>query len=145
MQFKLIRSHSVCASIIRAMAFVVAVCAAFICVAPALAVISSAGDVAPVPPAVGGNVAGPLRIGNVDVGTMNIAGGTALTSTNNAILGDALTGLGIVTMNGFGSDWTLTTGSADLTVANNGTGSLNLTNLAFMSVNDDLFVAMQLD
>src|SRR5688572_6430721 len=81
MQSKLIRSHSVCGSVIRALAFIVAECAAFICATPAHAAISSAGDVAPSPPAVGGNVAGPLRIGNVDVGTMNIAGGTALTST----------------------------------------------------------------
>jgi T5SS/PEP-CTERM-associated repeat protein len=76
---------------------------------------------------------------------MNITGGTALTSTNSAFLGDTDTGLGIVSMNGFGSNWSLTSMSADLTVANNGTGSLNLANLAFMNVNDDLFVAMQLN
>ena len=35
--------------------------------------------------------------------------------------------------------------SADLTVGLNGTGSLNLTNLAFLSVNDGLFVAAQLN
>ena len=93
---------------IRAFAFVVAVCAAFICATPTQAVISSAGDVAPSPPGGGGAVVGPFHIGNVDVGTMNITNGTALTNTNNAFIGETVTGLGIVTMNGFGSDWTLT-------------------------------------
>jgi T5SS/PEP-CTERM-associated repeat protein len=74
---------------------------------------------------------------------MNIANGTGLTNSAAATLGDAATGLGIVTMSGFGSDWTLTTGGADLTVGNNGTGSVNLENLAFLLVNDDLFVAAQ--
>ena len=109
MRSKLARSGSVRGIGIRALAFVVAACATFICAAPTRAAISSAGDVAPSPPSGGGAVAGPFHIGNVDVGTMNITNGTALTNTNNAFIGETVTGLGIVTMNGFGSDWTLTT------------------------------------
>lgn len=111
----------------------------------ATAAITSAGDVSPVPPAAGGAVVGPLRVGNVDVGTMSITGGTPLASTNAAILGDSVTGIGIVNMSGFGSDWTLTTAGADFTLGNNGAGSLNLSSLAFLSINDDFFAAAQLN
>ncbi|HEY3391286.1 MAG TPA: hypothetical protein VGK58_01170 [Lacipirellulaceae bacterium] len=122
-------------------------CAAIVLMLGSLAgaAVSSSGDVAPVPPAGGGAFAGPFRIGNVDVGTMSITGGTAISHTGPAVLGDTVTGIGIANMSGLGSDWTLTSAGADMTVANNGTGSLNLSNLAFVSVNDDLFVAAQLD
>ncbi len=111
----------------------------------AIAAISSSGDIAPVPPAAGGAFAGPFEIGDVDVGTVSIIGGTAISHTGAAVLGDTVTGIGIVNMSGLGSDWTLTSSGADLTVANNGTGSLNLSNLAFLTVLDDLFVAGQLN
>jgi T5SS/PEP-CTERM-associated repeat protein len=117
----------------------------FAFVPTAFAAVASSGDVNPVPPLVGGNVNGPLRIGITDVGNMDISGGVELTSTNAAILGDMATGLGIVTMDGFLSDWVLTTAGADLTVGNNGTGSANLVNQALLSVNDDLVVAAQLN
>jgi T5SS/PEP-CTERM-associated repeat protein len=101
-----------------------------------------------VPPPAGGAVGIALVIGNVDVGTMTIntsGGPSPLTSPQNASLGLGITGIGIVNMSGFGSDWTLTSSGADMTVGNNGTGSLNLSNLAFLSVFDDLFVAAQLN
>jgi T5SS/PEP-CTERM-associated repeat protein len=142
---KLARSGSVRGIGIRALAFVIAACATFTCGAPASAAINSAGSIGPQPPAAGGNVTGPFRIGIDDVGRMDIAGGTALTSTAAATLGDTVTGLGIVTMTGFFSDWTLTTAGADLTVGNLGTGSISLANLALLEVNDDLFVAAQLN
>ena len=74
------------------------------------------GSINPVPPAGGGNVVGPLFVGNSGVGTMGIADGTALTNTSNATVGASADAVGIVTMNGLGSDWTLTTATADLNV-----------------------------
>src|SRR5687767_2246615 len=84
-------------------------CAAFLGgsigdIAHVLAAITTTGNVVPIPPVGGGNVVGPFRVGNNDFGTMNIAGGTGLTSTQNAFVGDALAGIGIVTLNGFFSD-----------------------------------------
>ncbi|HJQ78500.1 MAG TPA: hypothetical protein VJ828_01025, partial [Lacipirellulaceae bacterium] len=111
----------------------------------ARAAVSSSGNVTPVPPAVGGAFAGPFEIGDVDVGTVSITGGTAISHTGAAVLGDTDTGVGIANLSGFGSDWTLTSSGADMTIGNNGTGSLNLSNLAFVSVFDDLFVAAQFD
>jgi T5SS/PEP-CTERM-associated repeat protein len=118
----------------------------FVCLlwgSAAHAVIFSDGDIIPVPPGAGGNVPGPFEIGNSTVGIMDINGGTALTNTNSAVIGDTVTGLGIVTMDGFESSWTMTTAGADLTLGNNGTGSLRIENRASMRVNDVLFVAAQ--
>ena len=114
----------------------------------ACAAISSSGDISPVPPAAGGAVVGPLRIGDVDVATMTIntsGGASPLTNTNSVLIGETVTGLGIVNMSGFGSDWTLTSSSADMTIGIFGAGSVNLSNLAFLSVFDDLFLAAQLE
>ena len=83
------------------------------------AAISSSGDISPVPPAAGGAVVGPLRIGEVDVATMTIntsGGASPLTNTNSVLIGETETGIGIVNMSGFGSDWTLTSSSADMTI-----------------------------
>src|SRR5688500_16624145 len=128
-------------------AVVAATCAALAALR-AGAAITSSGDISPVPPAAGGAVVGPLHIGNVDVGTMNIntsAGPSPLTNTNSVLIGETVTGIGIVNMSGFGSDWTLTSSSADMTVGHFGAGSVNLSNLAFVSVFDDLFLAAQLN
>ncbi|MEX2172273.1 MAG: PEP-CTERM sorting domain-containing protein [Pirellulales bacterium] len=114
-------------------------------VLPAHAAITTSGDVAPAPPVGGGPVAGPFRVGNTGLGTISISGGTALTNSSAAVVGDAEAGIGIVTMNGSGSDWTLTTAGADLTVGNNGTGSISISNFAEMNVNDDSFFAAQVD
>jgi T5SS/PEP-CTERM-associated repeat protein len=109
------------------------------------AAVTTVGDVAPAPPGGGGAFAGPFRVGLTDFGSVTIAGGTGISHTNVAVIGDTLTGIGIVTMSGLNSDWTLTTSTADLTVANNGTGSLTVANLAVMTVPDMLFVAAQND
>jgi T5SS/PEP-CTERM-associated repeat protein len=125
-----------------------AFCFALIGGSSAVAAVSSSGNVVPVPPPAGGAFAGPFEIGDVDVGTMNIntSGGVSpISHTGAATLGDTVTGLGIANLSGFGSDWTLTSVGSDMTVANNGTGSLNLSNLASVSINDDLFVAAQLN
>ena len=125
-----------------------AACGVPLFVSTANAAITSSGDIAPVPPPAGGAVVGPLHIGNVDVATMTIntsGGPSPLTNTNSVLIGETLTGIGIVNMNGFGSDWTLVTPSADMTIGLSGAGSVNLSKLAFLSVNDDLFLAAQLN
>ncbi len=106
----------------------------------ARAAISTTGDVTPAPPGAGGNVVGPFNIGNTGTGTMNIAGGTALTSTSQAFVGNGVDAVGIVTMSGLGSDWTLTTAGADLFVGNQGVGSLTVSNLAKLTVPDSVTV-----
>jgi T5SS/PEP-CTERM-associated repeat protein len=114
----------------------------------ARAAISSSGDISPVPPAAGGAVTGPFHIGDVDVATMTIntsGGPSPLTNTNSVLIGETVTGIGIVNMSGFGSDWTLISSSADMTVGHFGAGSVNLSNLAFVSVFEDLFLAAQLN
>ena len=130
-------------TVASALAAAIAACAVLLNGPSAQAIVFSDGDIIPVPPGAGGNVPGPFEIGNSTIGIMNINGGTALTNTNSAVIGDTVTGLGIVTMTGFESSWTMTTAGADLTVGNNGTGSLSLTNMASMRVNDVFFVAAQ--
>jgi T5SS/PEP-CTERM-associated repeat protein len=108
----------------------------------ARAAISTVGDVGPVPPAGGGPVSGPFRVGNTSVGTMDIAGGTALTNSGEATVGLQPNAIGIVTMSGFGSDWTLTSGGADLTVGASGVGSVSLAELARMDVDDQTILGL---
>jgi T5SS/PEP-CTERM-associated repeat protein len=121
----------------RLMVICVLLAVFFLHVTASHAAISTTGDVAPSPPAGGGPVTGPFRVGNTTVGTMNIAGGTPLTNSGEAIVGAQTNAIGIVTMNGFGSDWTLTTSGADLTVGAAGIGSVSLSELARMNVNDE--------
>jgi T5SS/PEP-CTERM-associated repeat protein len=108
----------------------------------ARATISTVGDVGPVPPSGGGPVSGPFRVGNTSVGTMDIAGGTALTNSGEATVGLQSNAIGIVTMSGFGSDWTLTSGGADLTVGAGGIGSVSISELARMNVDDQTILGL---
>jgi T5SS/PEP-CTERM-associated repeat protein len=102
--------------------------------------VTAAGDVTPAPPAGGGNVAAPFRVGSSTVGTLSITGGTPLAVTGgNAIVGDGATGVGIVQMTGLGSNLS-TVSPNDVTIGNNGTGSVTLAQLAQLIVGDDLFL-----
>jgi T5SS/PEP-CTERM-associated repeat protein len=105
---------------------------------PIRAAITTTGDVAPAPPGAGGNVVGTFNVGNTGTGTMSIAGGTALTSTNQAFVGNGSNAVGIVTMSGLGSNWTLTTAGADLFVGNSGVGMVTISNLAKLTVPDNV-------
>jgi T5SS/PEP-CTERM-associated repeat protein len=100
------------------------------------AAISTVGNVGPIPPSGGGPVSGPFRVGNTGVGVMDIAGGTALTNSGEATVGLQPNAIGIVTMTGFGSNWTLTSGGADLTIGASGIGRVSLAELAQMNVDD---------
>jgi T5SS/PEP-CTERM-associated repeat protein len=136
-------SHVHCTSLRAIALFAVLFAVLFGSLPSTHAAIGTAGDVSPVPPTAGGNVAGPFRIGNTTSGAMTIADGILLTNTNAAILGDTITGIGVVVVDN--STWNLTTAGADLTVANSGAGSLRLIDFATMSLPDALFVAAQLN
>ena len=110
--------------------------------APAcLATVTTTGDVTPIPPTGGGAVSGFFRIGNVDVGTVSITGGTPLTASNGTTLGESPTGQGILTLSGLGSDFALS--SSSLVVGSFGTGSINVSDMAGVSVGGSVFVAGQ--
>ncbi|TWU29949.1 hypothetical protein [Bythopirellula polymerisocia] len=110
--------------------------------APLHASVATVGNVTPVPPVGGGAVAGPFTIGNTSLGSVIVNGGTAITNTSAAILGDGANGIGGVTLDGFGSNWSLVSGGADLTIADAGIGSLFVTNNAVLNVNDDTFLGV---
>ena len=99
-----------------------------------LAAINSGGDLNTIPPVGGGPVAGALIIGDDDLGFMHIADGTALTNGGPTTIGNDATAIGLVTMSGVESDWTMTSGSANMTVGDSGTGSITLSDLARMEV-----------
>ncbi|MCA9237869.1 MAG: hypothetical protein KDA44_20485, partial [Planctomycetales bacterium] len=89
--------------------------------AAARADITSQGDISPALPIAGGSVSNPI-IGNTSFGTATINGGTSLTGTTGS-LGDKSTGLGDLTITGFGSIWDL---SSTLTVGNSGAGRIQV-------------------
>jgi T5SS/PEP-CTERM-associated repeat protein len=106
----------------------------------ASAAVSNVGQVTPDPPDGGGNVAAPFIVGDTLFGSLTINGGTALTVTGgSAVIGNALDGIGIATLTGFGSNF-ITTGTADITIGNAGTGDVLVSNLAQITIGDDLFV-----
>ncbi len=101
------------------------------------AAVTTVGNVTPLPPVGGGAVAGPFTIGNTSFGSVSVAGGTAITNSSAAIIGDAASGIGTVTLNGFGSNWTLTSSGADLTVGEAGIGTIDISGSAVLTVADD--------
>ena len=104
------------------------------------AAVLAGGNVTPVPPVGGGNVAAPLLIGDTSVGTLAISGGTPLNVTGgSATVGDDDTAIGIVQITGAGSN--LTTAS-DLTIGNNGSGRLSIDDFALITLADDLLLGV---
>lgn len=103
------------------------------------AAVTAVGDVSPAPPAAGGNVAAPFRVGITGVGTLGVTAGTPVTVTGgSAIIGDSATGVGIVQLTGLGSN--LSTAN-DLTIGNDGTGSVSAGQFGRITLTDDLFMA----
>jgi T5SS/PEP-CTERM-associated repeat protein len=87
------------------------------------AAVSAVGDVSPAPPAGGGNVAAPFRVGISGPGTLIMSNGTPLTVTGgSAVFGDGATGVGIVQIDGLGTNFS----AANLTIGNSGSGSVTL-------------------
>jgi T5SS/PEP-CTERM-associated repeat protein len=115
---------------------------AFFVARPANAAVTATGQVAPAPPAGGGPLAGPFIVGDTMVGTLAIDGGTPLNLTSgSATVGNTVNGLGLVTLTGFGSNFS-TTGTADLTIGSAGAGSVSVSNLAKITIGDDLFMGV---
>lgn len=101
----------------------------------AAAAVATTGDVTPTPPAAGGTVNAPFRVGQTGLGTIAVTLGTPVNVTGgNAIFGDAAAGTGVATLNGLGSNLT-TTGL--LIVGNNGVGSISASAAARIIVGDD--------
>lgn len=103
--------------------------------------VDASGDVSPAPQSSGGNVAATFRVGNTGVGTLSIDGGTPLSVTGgSAIFGDAATGMGLVNLDGFGSNFST---ASDLTIGNAGLSSVKVNNFAKISLVDDLFMGVE--
>lgn len=90
------------------------------------AAVTTSGDVSPIPP-IGGGAMGSIEVGDAALGSVDIDGGTALSVTGTATVGVLANGIGIVTLDGLGSDWTI---SGNLTVGDFGTASVEVSNLA---------------
>jgi T5SS/PEP-CTERM-associated repeat protein len=96
-----------------------------------------------VPPGAGGNVAAPFLIGNDSFGSVTINGGTGLTVTSgNATVGDDATGIGILTVTGFGSSFSTSSAGSDFSIGNLGSANVTLSDMAQINVVDDLFVGV---
>ena len=106
------------------------------------AAVSVSGDVSPTPPDDGGNVSGLLTIGeganngNTFFGSMVVAGGSELTSTDG-IVGDRVGSVGTVSVTGLGSSWGT---SDDLVVGNDSVGDLSMRSEGQVIVSDDMTV-----
>jgi T5SS/PEP-CTERM-associated repeat protein len=113
----------------------------------AWAVVAAQGDVSPVPAAGGGNVAAPFRIGNTGYGSLNVeppvsqAPSPITVTGGGVIIGDSATGEGLAVFTGFGNNLTASVAGADLTIGNQGRGSLSVANSARFTIADDLFIA----
>ncbi len=110
------------------------------------AALTTLGDVTPTIAAGGGNVAGPLRVGNTLFGSLTIAPTTAVplgpainVTGTSTIVGDGATGVGLITLQGFGSN--LTTAN-DLIIGNDGTGSVAMASTSLITMADDLIMAV---
>ncbi len=108
----------------------------------AMAAVTTAGNVTPAPPAGGGNLAGPLLVGDSSTGILDIDGGTPLNITSGSVtVADDATAFGSMSLIGLGSNLT-TAGISDLIIGNNGAGAVTLSEFAKITLGDDLFVAV---
>jgi T5SS/PEP-CTERM-associated repeat protein len=98
------------------------------------AAINSQGNVEPVPPPGGGSISSVLRVGNNTLGIMEIAGGTGLSQTADAFVGNGVDAIGYVTLSGLGSNWILINNSNDMTVGLAGLGTVSLEEFARVEV-----------
>ncbi|MBX3427296.1 MAG: PEP-CTERM sorting domain-containing protein [Pirellulales bacterium] len=109
----------------------------------AAAAVTTVGAVPNAPPVGGGAVVGAFTIGDGAFGSVTVNAGTAITSTGGATIGNNLAGVGVVSLTGFGSDWTITGSASDLTLGDEGMGQVTIANSARLIVPDDTFIAAQ--
>ena len=81
------------------------------------------------------NVDADLIIGDVGVGTMDVADGSTV-SSNSGVLGNQPTGDGTVTLDGAGTTWTVSTGN--LTIGNRGTGDMTVSDGALVTIDSGI-------
>lgn len=102
------------------------------------ATVTASGDVAPAPPAGGGNVASPFRVGITGLGTLAINLSTPLNVTGgNAIFGDTATGMGLAEFTGFNSNLSA---SGDVIIGNAGLGKVKVFDFSKITTGDDLLL-----
>ncbi|MBA4107276.1 MAG: hypothetical protein C0485_16140 [Pirellula sp.] len=134
--FRATRTH-----VLLAIAALTACCAWSLAPQRVHATVTASGDVSPAPPAGGGNVAAPFRVGNTGVGTLAINGNTPLNVTGgSAVFGETATGMGLVQIDGFNNTFST---SADLTIGSAGLSSVKVLTFAKITVADDLFMGME--
>lgn len=110
-------------------------------VIPADAALTVVGNVTPAPPNAGGNVAGPLLVGDSSFGSLALNGSTAVNVTGgSAHVGDDAGAAGIVAISGFGSNFST---ASDLLVGNRGTGSFTVAAQARLSMTDDVILGVE--
>ncbi|HMP07650.1 MAG TPA: hypothetical protein PJ982_14970, partial [Lacipirellulaceae bacterium] len=114
-----------------------------ICAPAARAAVTTVGAVSNAPPVGGGAVVGPFVIGDGAFGSVTVNAGTAITSNGGATIGNNLGGIGLVSLTGFGSDWTITGSGSDLTLGDEGVGQVTVANSAQLTVPDDTFIGAQ--
>lgn len=100
------------------------------------ATIAASGDVTAAIPAAGGLFNNVIRVGNTGFGTLDFDQDTSLRHNANAFVGDGATGVGVVTLSDT-SLWSIEQTGTDLSVGNNGTGTVILADRARLAVNDD--------
>lgn len=103
------------------------------------ATVTASGDVSPAPPAGGGNVASPFRVGITGLGTLAINLGTPLNVTGgNATFGDTATGMGLAEFTGFNSNLSAT----DVIIGNAGLGKVKVLEFSKITTGDDLLMGV---
>lgn len=107
------------------------------------AAVTTLGAVSPVPPAGGGAVAGAFTVGDAAFGSVTVAGGTAISCNGGGTVGNGPGGVGVVSLSGFGSDWSFSSAGLDLAVGDEGAGQITISGGAVMSVPDDTIMAAQ--
>lgn len=108
----------------------------------ARAAVVTVGDVPNAPPAGGGAVSGTFTVGEDNYGSVSVTGGDAISSTGRAILGENNAAFGVITLAGFGSDWTINTSSSDLHIGEGGRGTLDVTAAAVVTVPDNTILGV---
>lgn len=110
----------------------------------ASAAVTTVGAVTPVPPAGGGNVGGVSTIGDSAYGSVTVTAGTGVTATGGVTIGNGISGIGYLSLSGYGSNYELTNAGLDMTIGDEGVGSINVANLAKVVVPDDTMIGVQL-
>ncbi len=104
------------------------------------AAVTTIGAVPNAPPAGGGAVVGAFTIGDGAFGSVSVTAGTGITNTGGATIGNGVGGIGVVSLSGFDSDWTLNNAASDITLGDEGVGQITVSSSARLTVPDDTFI-----